>query len=370
MSVTTRRKKSKSSSNLTEKEGKETFCGKCGEYCDGKSVECGICLVWSHCECVGININNLPLLENEQIHWFCHECNSAAATLFEHIFEVKDAHCSLAAKVKSSTDKLSSEIEELKASIATLKTNHTSEIIQQKAELEAVKSDSIRISREYVDSKLSKQKEEIKEEVSSDVDNKIDTKLESDDVKRTFAQAASSNIKLDDVKAELTRSLTEVINNKTSQVPETISKEVKEEAQERDRIKRRECNLIIHHLPESQDYSDESQVDSIIKDVLFLNDVQITNTTRLGEKKDNWNRLLRITLADLSMKKRILARATELRNLPPEDFYSKVYIRPDLTPKQLEASKNLYLQLKEVRENNPTKVFKIVKGAIKEIKQQ
>ena len=132
-----------------------------------------------------------------------------------------------------------------------------------------------------------------------------------------------------------------------------------------EKIKRRECNLIVRHLVETQEEgSDFTNMVSIFKDVLFLNDINISDLTRLGEKQQGRDRLLRITVQDVSTKKRILSRATELRLLPKEDAYSKIYLRPDLTPKQQQASKNLYASLLEAREQNPNYSYKISKGKV------
>ena len=90
----------------------------------------------------------------------------------------------------------------------------------------------------------------------------------------------------------------------------------------------------MHNLPKTQEKdNDFKNMCTIFKDVLFVNDVNISNLTRLGKKKDR-DRLLRITVQDTATKKRILSRATELSILPDEDYFSRVYLRPDLTPKQ------------------------------------
>ena len=49
------------------------------------------------------------------------------------------------------------------------------------------------------------------------------------------------------------------------------------------------------------------------------------------------------------------------------DEFHKVFIKPDLTPIQTEASKNLVAQLKLKREREPIKKFKIFRGRIIEL---
>ena len=64
------------------------------------------------------------------------------------------------------------------------------------------------------------------------------------------------------------------------------------------------------------------------------------------------------------MKRKILSKATTLRQLPDDDKYAKVYIRPDLTPKQQEDSKNLWEALKTQRSEDPGNLYKIKTGRI------
>ena len=77
--------------------------------------------------------------------------------------------------------------------------------------------------------------------------------------------------------------------------------------------------------------------------------------------------MLRFTLQDVNSKKLILRKATTLRNLEEGDEFYKVYIKPDLTPLQVEESKNLVNELKKVRERDQTKKWKIYKGRITEV---
>ena len=68
----------------------------------------------------------------------------------------------------------------------------------------------------------------------------------------------------------------------------------------------------------------------------------------------------------MTEKKQILARAKDLRT-SEHDTYGKVYIRPDLTKNQLEASKNLRRQLQEQRQAHPTKKWIIKQNEIIEV---
>ena len=130
------------------------------------------------------------------------------------------------------------------------------------------------------------------------------------------------------------------------------------------RIKRK-TNLIIHNLPETNAADDTAHLNTIITDKLGItNTINITNATRLGERKPNKDRVLRITLETLTGKRKLLSWATKLRDLGEDDVYAKVYIRPDLTPKQQAESKNLYARLLKIRDKNPTNSYKIRRGRI------
>lgn len=71
----------------------------------------------------------------------------------------------------------------------------------------------------------------------------------------------------------------------------------------------------------------------------------------------------------MSEKKLILSKAKHLRT-STNAVYSAVYIRPDLTKKQLEASKNLRAQLQVKRTATPDKIWTIKQGQIVEVKTE
>ena len=124
---------------------------------------------------------------------------------------------------------------------------------------------------------------------------------------------------------------------------------------------------MLYNLNEAADPTEDvTQVQDLISNKLEVNeDIVITDSTRLGKvRSDGKPRLLRITLETLSMKRKILSTVTKLRQLEENDKFHKVYIRPDLTPKQQDESKNLYNQLKITREQNPDNQYKILKVKI------
>ena len=399
MSGESRSTRSSSTSKNTKKNA-DNNCGKCQNPVTAtgiNAVKCGICHTWFHYPCVGIKEEESSLLGNQQIYWFCTDCNPTASTIIEEINQVKITQASLRSALESTkSDILNSvktyvdyQLNSLKTTleakisndISKAKTESSSEVdVKINAEVTKVKA----TSSAEIDAKLASETSKINESRSADIDTKITTSLErkvetiKGEVSKSYATAAASNLQLDEnVRKIITEEVSTHANQFKSHVesykkdviekefPTLINKGVWEEATEREKIKRRECNLIVHNLVETQEEgSDFTNMVSIFKDVLFLNDINISDLTRLGEKQQGRDRLLRITVQDVSTKKRILSRATELRLLPKEDAYFKIYLRPDLTPKQQQASKNLYASLLEAREQNPNYSYKISKGKV------
>ena len=107
----------------------------------------------------------------------------------------------------------------------------------------------------------------------------------------------------------------------------------------------------------------------IINKLQIAEEVVITDTLRLGTRTAGKTRLLRFTLQDAKIRKQILRKATTLRTLEEGDECHNVYIKPDLTPIQVEASKNLVIELKETRRKEPLMHWKIYKGKITQVNE-
>ena len=88
------------------------------------------------------------------------------------------------------------------------------------------------------------------------------------------------------------------------------------------------------------------------------------SVTRRGSPSVNRIRLLKVQLPTIAEKK-ILANAKEHRNRTHE-VHSKVYIRPDMTKRQLEE-KNLHACLQQKRTSYPDKKWTIRKGEVVEL---
>ena len=164
--------------------------------------------------------------------------------------------------------------------------------------------------------------------------------------------------------------------NPPQQLMDFISKSVKPMMQpmintqmnERSQIELIKHNLVISGMAENtNDTDDDVKFAQMIKDEMDLV-VEVESTSRLQRKEQSADpKLLKVTLKDMKIRKAILSKATSLRNSANDHVKTKVYIRPELTSKQLEDSKNLSTQLRAKKTANPDKRYKIYRGSIIEL---
>ena len=326
----------------------ETVCSICEKNVESGGVECAICKNWSHCKCVGIPKTQQPLVPKKQIYWCCIKCNEAASTIFDLIGKLQTAQEEFRDHLKSCVTISKEDVQKL--------------VNDSLNSLKAVNKDELHAT---LHTKIDNLKTELKTELSSDMKVMVETEVTNKTT--TYADIATKNVQdleklTKKVDTQIAKPL--VMNE---EVTDLISKVSKEEAIERERIKSRQCNLIIHNLHEGNNIDEDIETTkTIIKDILKLTDIDILNATRLGKPGEDRDRprLLRITLHELAHKKKILSRASQLRDLTEEDPYYKVYMRPDLTPNQLKESKNLYGKLIALRQQHPDRSYKIHRGEI------
>lgn len=137
-------------------------------------------------------------------------------------------------------------------------------------------------------------------------------------------------------------------------------------SEERDKEKRK-LNLIVHNTvePTAEDgqarkKQDIDNISRIFQKNLGVN-VKVTNALRLGKKGDK-PRLLKITMDSEQSKASVLRNCTKLRGSGVPQSLAKVFITPDMTPKEREHNKSLRAQLAEMNKNG--KSFRIKNGKI------
>ena len=407
----TTRKKTNKQKNKDEPDADCELCPeKVTETTDG--ISCEVCFKWYHYNCVSISEDERAFLnKDEKVHWYCPKSNPLASDIIKTLMKIAKDHEKLSDSVAEFSSTIKNQvIDTLKPLLKDIATKDAKASIKAEFYSEMKKTVTADLKAEIIseiqptlDSKAGKNdittlvSEEVKNfkpVIDNQSENQIKVIVEklNADFKPDINYPELTNTLKNNAMTQINDTIKETINNEQKEVlkgyakaaakdlnlpskPEIqtiinkqVKEDVKEEAYERERIKQRQLNLIVHNLDECEELGDDaSKFTEITGEILRIQGVEVESVTRLGTKVTGRHRLLRVTLKDLKHKKEILSRAPQLRQVEEDDPYAKVYIRPDLTPKQLEASKNLYEQLKETREQNPEKQFKIVKGKIQEV---
>ena len=110
--------------------------------------------------------------------------------------------------------------------------------------------------------------------------------------------------------------------------------------------------------------ADKKQTYELLNLLQIDDEIQIEDFTRMGKAREGKHKPLRITLNNLSVKRKILAKASKLREVPSTDRFAFVYIKPNLTVQQVKDSKNLQEDLRMRRLADPNSNLKISRGKI------
>ena len=147
------------------------------------------------------------------------------------------------------------------------------------------------------------------------------------------------------------------------------SKELMAMVIEREEQQKRKRDLMISNLKEVTNADAErKQIHDLFIAMGLDKEIRVTDMLRLGKPNGiNKRRMLKVTLETLEMKREVLSKATRLRHVPENNQFYKVFIRPNLTKKQQDDSKNLQEKLEVVKKKYPNKKFKITKGEITEV---
>jgi hypothetical protein len=141
-----------------------------------------------------------------------------------------------------------------------------------------------------------------------------------------------------------------------TKIDEKVHNVVREELER----ERRKLNLIIYGLEENDETDSISQIQSVMSAIKMESQEPPTHIIRLGEKKTGRIRPTRITVGAMSDKRSIMTNAKLLRH---HKEFEKVYISPDLTPKERDANNKLVQEMKSRREGGETELI-ISRGKI------
>ena len=203
--------------------------------------------------------------------------------------------------------------------------------------------------------------EKVKENIrgSEDIQKTIDDKVK-ENVEKFQVELSpflpSSNMEVDDENAR---------NATAPKVNPTFSNAVMNVMIEKEEIRKRKLQVVITNVKESlnQENIDMKPEAEEVFTLMGVN-VNIVEAIRVGKKKPERPRVIRVTLENFADKRTLLAKATSLRHIPQNHKYANVYVKPNLTHQQQNESKNLWRQLQEIKQKNPTIKYKISQGKI------
>ena len=121
------------------------------------------------------------------------------------------------------------------------------------------------------------------------------------------------------------------------------------------------CNIIVHGLEDSPG-SSEGQLSELWSEL--EEKPVVKNIQRLGTFIEGRTRPLKISLSSRDMQLSVLGKKARLRAC---EKFSRVYISPDLTPEERKVRGDLVRKLKEMKEQNPAKIYRIQRGVVVEV---
>lgn len=130
-----------------------------------------------------------------------------------------------------------------------------------------------------------------------------------------------------------------VVEEVSSTILDKLKTEVRAEVREIDDQKSRTMNMVIFNLPESVNTnSDERKQDDIslflvVCKSIGVENVEVNIAFRLGNKRDNYNRPLKVILENKKTRREIIENAKHIELKAPDNLKRVVMVK-DLTPKQ------------------------------------
>ena len=346
-------------------------CLICNTDATEKCIKCDLCNLWCHYACAEIDEETTEkYVKNKKLHWFCSSCEPHAMSLLDRIKVLESNNDKFAKEFRTGLKNLGISIDTQVANV-----------------------------RQLVETTIeAKTESKVKEKINAAIDTKLEAKFTDklEEVKKTYAETAKTQTEIitnstsieNDVTTKVNATLDAKIANLRKDLTETpsasanpvhplsknqVTSEVWEAMEEKERIEKKKCNLIFSNVKESNSlHDDESAVKTIIKEKLNIReDINVKMVARLGNiVTPDKPRLLKVVLESLNQKKLVLRKATMMRQLDETDIHADVYIRPDLTKQQIQASKNLTAQLKEKREHLKEGKWVIRKGMIIDLNQR
>jgi len=149
----------------------------------------------------------------------------------------------------------------------------------------------------------------------------------------------------------------EIINEVKVEVTRGIQDEIVNRLKQEEEKKKRECNLILYNLRESEkengierEAEDKSLCLEIFKEELKFERVEIKKIVRLGRRQERGERRPLLVEVDRPGVKWGLLKVAKALKQATRENHKFVYMAPDLTPEEREKDKKLREDLKKKRE--------------------
>eukprot|EP00116_Pleurobrachia_bachei_P005284 sb/3465546/ len=126
----------------------------------------------------------------------------------------------------------------------------------------------------------------------------------------------------------------------------------------------RSANLIVYGLAENDDSSDTNKLKELFEHLAEA--PVLSEVSRLGRTSDGRVRPVRVVLRSRETARAILGKSAQLRD---SETFQSVFISPDRTVEERTERRDLVARLKEKREKEPEKMFRIRRGSVVEISE-
>ena len=126
----------------------------------------------------------------------------------------------------------------------------------------------------------------------------------------------------------------------------------------------RSANLIVYGLAEDDDNSDTSKLKELFEHLAEA--PVLSEVNRLGRRSDERVRPVRVVLRSRETARTILGKSVQLKD---SETFQSVFISPDRTVEERTERRDLVARLREKREQEPEKIFRIRRGSVVEIRE-
>ena len=189
------------------------------------------------------------------------------------------------------------------------------------------------------------------------------------DTLRTLSLKIEQNTNSLKDNSSVVKSYAEVVSSSSPSSCEQLRQIIKDEEAVKCKIRlehedkrRRETNIMVYGLTE-RDKEEEINEFTRVTEELGIQ-AKVLDTVRIGKVMDQGRpRPLRIKLESKYWRQKIISNAPKLKLIPR---FSKVYIRPDLTPNERILRSDLHAQLKERIAEQPEIRWTIKAGQVRE----